>query len=184
MTAAPHGLLEATTAEIEAHVAAAGWDRPPLLFALVRAAQLAADDPATAERLGLDAASDDALVPIEQEPLPDGPLDEVLAQIAWPPEVAGCALAQEIMVLPPSAEDEVDGGADGGDGAADIAAAAAHPERRDARLVVGVLRESPGTAAALLRLRGRDGEDDSDLLTGPDLAPNLAEALHATLAAD
>ena len=180
MTAPPHGLLEATTAEIEAHVAAAGWDRPPLLFALVRAAQLAADDPATAERLGLDAASDDALVPIEQEPLPDGPLDEVLAQIAWPAEVAGCALAQEIMVLPPSAEDEVDEAG----GAADLAAAAAHPERRDARLVVGVLRESPGTAAALLRLRGRDGEDDSDLLTGPDLAPNLAEALHATLAAD
>ncbi|WAX56198.1 PPA1309 family protein [Jatrophihabitans cynanchi] len=180
MTAPQHGLLEATTAEIEAHVAAAGWDRPPLLFALVRAAQLAADDPATAERLGLDAASDDALVPIEQEPLPDGPLDEVLAQIAWPAEVAGCALAQEIMVLPPSAEDEVDEAG----GAADLAAAAAHPERRDARLVVGVLRESPGTAAALLRLRGRDGEDDSDLLTGPDLAPNLAEALHATLAAD
>ena len=180
MTAPQHGLLEATTAEIEAHVAAAGWDRPPLLFALVRAAQLAADDPATAERLGLDAASDDALVPIEQEPLPDGPLDEVLAQIAWPAEVAGCALAQEIMVLPPSAEDEVDEAG----GAADLAAAAAHPELRDARLVVGVLRESPGTAAALLRLRGRDGEDDSDLLTGPDLAPNLAEALHATLAAD
>jgi hypothetical protein len=180
VTAPQHGLLEATTAEIEAHVAAAGWDRPPLLFALVRAAQLAADDPATAERLGLDAASDDALVPIEQEPLPDGPLDEVLAQIAWPAEVAGCALAQEIMVLPPSAEDEVDEAG----GAADLAAAAAHPERRDARLVVGVLRESPGTAAALLRLRGRDGEDDSDLLTGPDLAPNLAEALHATLAAD
>jgi hypothetical protein len=180
VTAPQHGLLEATTAEIEAHVAAAGWDRPPLLFALVRAAQLAADDPATAERLGLEAASDDALVPIEQEPLPDGPLDEVLAQIGWPPEVAGCALVQEIMVLPPSAEDDVDRAADGGD----LAAAAAHPERRDARLVVGVLRESPGSAAALLRLRGHDGEDDSDLLTGPDLAPNLAEALHATLAAD
>jgi hypothetical protein len=33
----------------------------------------------------------------------------------------------------------------------------------------------------VLRLRGVDGSDD-DLLTGPDLAPNLVEALAATLA--
>ena len=48
-----------------------------------------------------------------------------------------------------------------------------------ARLVVGVLRE--GGTAAVLRLRGADGSPDGELLTGPDLAPNLADALLATL---
>jgi len=46
-------------------------------------------------------------------------------------------------------------------------------------LVVGVLRD--GTSAALLRMRPTDGEDD-DLLSAPDLAPNLVDALLATFA--
>jgi hypothetical protein len=78
-----------------------------------------------------------------------------LARIAWPPPVAGCALGQEILIVPPS-----------GDQAS---------ERREARLVVAVLRD--GTSAAVLRLRGAD----DDLLTGPDLAPNLVRALLTTL---
>lgn len=163
-------LLESAAAEIEAHVGAAGWDRPPALFALVRAGQFAADEPDTAARLGLHEAAAEALTPIEQEGLPDGPLDETLAQIGWPDSVAGCAISQEIVLLPPGAEDTI------GD---DPTAAAAHPERREARLVVAVLRDR--TSAALLRLRGTDGNDD-DLVTGPDLAPNLVEALLATLA--
>ncbi len=68
-------LLEPTVAEIEAHVGAAGWDQRPTLFALVRAAQFAADDPQTAARLRIDVADGDALTPIEQEELPDEPLD-------------------------------------------------------------------------------------------------------------
>jgi hypothetical protein len=164
-------VLDATIAEIEAHVHAGGWDHPPTLFALVPAAQFAADDPETARRLGVDQQSGDALTPIEQDELPEGPLDEVLAQIAWPPSVIGCAVSQEIVILPPSAEaklteDEV------------ARRAADHPERREARLVVGVLRG--GASAALLGMRGAVGNDD-DLLTGPDLAPNLVEALLATL---
>ena len=38
-------LLTAAVAEIEDHVHAAGWDRGPTLFALVRAGRFAADDP-------------------------------------------------------------------------------------------------------------------------------------------
>ena len=176
MTGTGTPFLESAAAEIEAYVAQAGWDHAPVLFALVSAARLTADDPLTAARLGVDAGMGDALTPIEQESLPDGPLDEVLAQIGWPDTVAGCALAQEVLILPPSAEQEFDAGSRGG---ADLAAVAAHPERREARLVVAVLRD--GTGATVLRLRGR-GEDDSELLTGTDLAPNLVEALVATFA--
>lgn len=165
-------VLEPALAEIETHLSAAGWDRPPALFALVRARRFLADDPETGRRLGLDRLAGDTLTPIEQDELPDGPLDEVLAGIAWPEAVEGCALSQEIVILPPSAEEGL---------TAEQAAAraAGHPERREARLVVGVLRD--GTRAAVLRLRGPAGEED-DLLTGPELAPNLADALLATLA--
>jgi hypothetical protein len=173
VTASVPGLLEAVAAEIEAHVGAAGWDQRPALFALVRAAQFAVDEPETAAGLGISAAHGDALVPIEQEPLPDGPLDDALAQIGWPASVAGCALSHEIVMLPPGADAEI---ADGPDS---LAAAAAHPERREARLVVAVLRD--GGSAGVLRLRGLDGAPDGDLLTGADLAPNLAAALLTTL---
>jgi hypothetical protein len=163
-------VLQPAIAEIEAHVHAAGWDRPPTLFALVRAAQFLADDPETGRRLGLDQLEPDALTPIEQDELPEGPLDDVLAGIAWPPSVAGCVLSQEIVILPPSAEADLTD---------ELAAlrAADHPERREARLVAGVLRD--GATAALLRMRATEGDED-DLLTGPDLAPNLVAALLAT----
>jgi hypothetical protein len=163
-------VLESALAEIEAHVHAAGWDRAPVLFALVPAGRVVADDPDTARRLGIDQQDADAITPVEQDALPDQPLDEVLAGIAWPDSVTGCALTQEIVILPPSAEVEL--------ATDDVAARAAeHPERREARLVVGVLRD--GTSAALLRMRAADGVGD-DLLTGLDLAPNLAAALLAT----
>lgn len=169
----PH-VLEAVAAEIEAHVGQSGWDQRPTLFALVRAARFAQDEPEAAARLGLADAPADALTPIEQEALPDGELDEVLARIAWPPSVAGCALSQEIVVLPPAAEQALAGT----DDRELLTAATAHPDRREARLVVAVLRD--GTSAAMLRLRQPDGGDD-DLLTGPDLAPNLTAALVDTL---
>lgn len=171
-TVTPPVFLESVAAEIEAHVGASGWDRPPLLFALVRAAQFAADEPDTAAKLGLAESAGDALTPIEQEDLPEGPLDETLAQIAWPDSVAGCALSQEIVLLPPSAEAEL------ADVDAAAAAAASHPDRREGRLVVAVLRD--GSSAAVLRLREGDGADEA-LLTGSDLAPNLMAALLATL---
>lgn len=172
-----HILLEAVAAEIEDFVGQSGWDAGPTLFALVPTRLLAAD-PAAAAALGEFAddpseISAESITPIAQEELPDGPLDEVLAQIGWPDEVLGCALSQEIVMLPPSAEPELD------DLTVESAAAAAldHPDRREARLVVAVLRD--GRSAGLLRLRGT-AEAGDDLLTGPDLAPNLVAALSAT----
>jgi hypothetical protein len=173
-------LLEAVAAEIEAYVGLAGWDLAPALFALVPTRMLAAD-PAAAAALGSAVGSDpsqispDAITPVAQEELPDGPLDEVLAQIGWPHEVLGCALCQEIVLLPPSAEPDLD------DLTVEAAAATAleHPDRREARLVVAVLRS--GRSASLLRLRGT-AESGDELLTGPELAPNLVAALSATLA--
>jgi hypothetical protein len=165
------GALDVAAAEIEQFVGASGWDQRPALFALVRASDLGRDDPSLAGRLGLDDVPGDALTPIEQETLPDGELDELLGRIAWPESVAGCALAHEIVILPPSAEAELANASD-----ADVTVAANHPDRREARLVVAVLRD--GTSAAVLRLRS---ETDDELLTGPDLAPNLVAALVATL---
>ena len=83
-------------------------------------------------------------------------------------------LAHEVVVLPPSAEAEL-----GELEELDAQTAAAHPGARDVRMVVGVVRD--GSRAAVLRLRS-DAEDGvDDRLTGPDLAPALAEALLATL---
>jgi hypothetical protein len=171
-------MLEPTLAEVESHVHAAGWDQRAILFALVRAGQFAADDPATAARLGIDTAPPESLTPVEQEAFPEQPLDEMLAGITWPDTVDGCVLAQEILVLPPSAETEAEDGGTARTPEAEFARAAGHPHRREARLVVGVLRD--GSTAALLRLRPGAGGTESDVLTGPDLAPNLAAALLAT----
>ncbi|HEX4728953.1 MAG TPA: PPA1309 family protein [Jatrophihabitans sp.] len=168
--------LDRVAAEIEEFVAGAGWDRPPTLFALVPTRLLLAD-PAAAAVLGPSdrETGPQELTPIAQQELPDAPLDQALAQIGWPDEVAGCALSQEIVMLPPSAEPELT------DLSPDTAAnwTAAHPDRREARLVVVVLRD--GSAASLLRLRATADNPD-DLLTGTDLAPNLTDALLATFA--
>lgn len=171
MTTIPGGsYLDTAVAEIESHVSAAGWDHGPQVYALVRAAQVATENPDVASRLGIDQLDPDMLTPIEQAELPQGQLDEVLAQIEWPPAVAGCAVSQEIVILPPEVEAEMQDGDP-------LETAATHPQRREARIVVGVLRG--GASLTLLRMRG-EGEDD--LLSGSELAPNLVEALLATLA--
>jgi hypothetical protein len=166
-------LLQDTLVEIERHVAGAGWDQPPQLFALARTSDLVATEPEFAASLGL--AGDlpaGALTPVEQDPLPGGPLDESLAKIGWPDEVAGCALVQEVVVLPPEVEAALPQHADVLDWVAQ------HPERREARLAVAVLRD--GSRACAVRLRGSDADEDA-LLVGEDLVPNLADALLATL---
>jgi hypothetical protein len=157
--------------EVEGHVAEAGWDQPAALFALVDTEELLRAEPQLAKTMGLVAAVPGALTPIEQEPLADVPLDEALSGIVFGPEVLGVVLAHEVLVLPPDAEAAL----------ADqdpLDYAAAHPARREVRMVVGVVRD--GSREAVLRVRGADGEPD-DLLSGPDLAPALADALLATL---
>lgn len=165
-------LLQETLVEIERHVAGSGWDQRPQLFALARTADLVVREPEFAAQLGLDPdrMPAEALTPVEQDALPDGPLDEALAQVGWPREVAGCALVQEVVMLPPEVEEVMPRHVDVLDWAVD------HPQRREARLAVAVLRD--GTRACTVRMRG-DAEDE--LLVGPDLAPALADALAATL---
>lgn len=166
--------VAAIAREVEEFVASGGWDQPPQLFALVSTEALLREQPELAGQL--DGAS--ALTPVAQEPLEEADLAETLGRIAWPQTVAGCAIAQEIIVLPPSAEAELSGD--------DIArlrkAAADHPDRTEARLVAAVLRDGP--AACVMRLRGYstdDGEPVDEIVEHPDLAPNLVEALRATL---
>lgn len=162
--------------EVEDFAASAGWDQPPQLFALVSTAELLARQPELGDQL--DANS--SLTPVAQEPLGDDDLADALAGIVWPTTVSGCALVQEIVVLPPDAEAELDAAGSGAD--ADAARmrriASEHPQRREARLVAGVLRD--GSAACVLRVRG-DKDTPDEIVEHPELAPNLVDALRETL---
>jgi hypothetical protein len=160
--------LAATVTEIERLLAENGWDQPPRLYALVNTATLIAGEPQLAELL---ADSDpEGLTPVEQEPIEDE-LSELLARIAWPDAVLGCAVVDEVLMLPDGATEARPPDVHEADWAA------AHPEHRDVRIVVGVLRD--GTTASTLRIRGADGDED-DVVSAPDLVPNLAAALLAT----
>lgn len=85
--------LPSATREIEEFVAAAGWDQPTQVFALVPTERLLAAEPGLADQL--DPAS--ALTPIAQDALPAEDLAEALGRIEWPEQVAGCALVQDVQ---------------------------------------------------------------------------------------
>ncbi|MEU3633219.1 PPA1309 family protein [Streptomyces fradiae] len=174
MAASP---LTRAVLEIDEYASGLGWDRPARLFALVDTVRLRSDEPGLAAQLGLD--SDDAaapLTPIEQDELPAGaPLDEFLATVAWPDAVTGCALTVERLMLPPSAEGSVP---DGLDEAGLARWVAAHPDRQEVRMTVAVLRD--GARESAIRLREKDSP--TEVLTGSDLVPGLADALAATFA--
>ena len=165
--------LTQVTVEIERHVAAGGWDQPPRLYALVETADLLRREPQLAAELGLTGSSPGDLTPVDQGDLPShASLEELLGGILWPPEVLGTALAVERLMIPPAAERDMpqeEGEA--------LRWLAEHPERQEVRLVVAVLRD--GSRAAALRMRSHD--DDTEVLSGPDLVPGLADALAATL---
>ena len=164
--------LAAVVRELESHASELGWDQPERIYALAATAQLAAQEPGLAEALGLD-PDDDGLTPIEQEPLEPGQsLEDVLAAIEWPADVAGVAAVAERLVLPPGADVELPE-----DPAAAQEYAAQHPDRQEVRMVAAVLRG--GESACALRLRSHDTDDL--VLTGPDLVPGLLKQLHATL---
>lgn len=172
----PGTTLPQVIREVEDFAAAAGWDQPPQLFALVSTEELLARQPELGDQV--DVAS--SLTPVAQEPLPESDLAEALAAIVWPATVSGCALVQEIVVLPHDAEaalDEVTTGQDS-DAARMRRIAMEHPQRREARLVAGVLRD--GSAACVLRVRG-DEDSPDEIVEHPELAPNLVDALRETL---
>ncbi len=166
------GVLQDVVGEVEGHLAEAGWDQPPQLFALVDTGELLQAEPQLAQSMGLVAGRPGHLTPIAQEPLGDGPLDEQLAGVVFGTDVLGVVLAHEVLVLPPTAEAALPEGEDAAGYAAN------HPDRREVRMSVGVLRD--GQRAVVLRLRGAEGEQDERVM-GRDLAPALAEALLATL---
>jgi hypothetical protein len=163
--------------EIDAYVAGLGWDQPARLFALVDTAQLRAQEPELATRLGLDGDNGPAarsLTPVEQDELPPGAaLDEFLATVAWPDAVTGCAMTVERLMLPPSAEESVP---DDLDDERLTNWVAEHPERQEVRMTVAVLRD--GARESAVRLREKDAT--TEVLTGENLVPGLAEALAAT----
>ncbi|MEV6011564.1 PPA1309 family protein [Streptomyces sp. NPDC051976] len=162
--------------EIDDYASGLGWDQPARLFALVDTAQLRTQEPGLADQLGLgaDETTAGALTPIEQDELPAGtPLDEFLATIAWPEVIAGCALTVERLMLPPSAETAIPEGLDDASLASWVAA---HPERQEVRMTVAVLRD--GARESAVRLRAKDSP--TEVLTGSELVPGLAEALTAT----
>jgi hypothetical protein len=166
--------LAVAALETERHVASAGWDQNPRVFALVDTAALIAAEPQLAA--SLDSAADQApgaLSAIEQEDLPrTANLESLLGRMAWPDSVDGVALAVERIVIPPGAERDLPQ-----DPTAAVDALAEHPQREDVRLLVAVHRD--GRAVCLLRQRANDRDDR--VATGEDIAPGLVHALRATL---
>lgn len=152
-------------------VHAEGWDAGPTLFALVPST-LVQDQLAQ-----LDATDDAPLTLVVQDNLPEGiepgseELVDYVARVAWPHEVAGVVLAQEIMFKDVSADS---------------------PEPRPARLFSGALREE-GVELTLLQLRpteeeleaaGPFAQDDIQLRGGPNVAPGVIAALRYSLGQD
>lgn len=163
--------LATAAVEIERHAAAAGWDQPARLFALVETAALVAREPQLADSVG-----DSALTPIEQEGLSaTRPLEDQLTTIVWPETVQGCAAVVERVVLPPDVEallpDEADAAA---------AYASRHPDRHEVRIVAAASR----TGASYCVMRLREHDDDASVLSGEELVPGLVELVRSTLDAD
>jgi hypothetical protein len=164
--------------ETERHVASAGWDQPPRLFALVRTVELLQREPALRTQLDpgtVRAADADPghLIAIEQEDLtPTSHLESVLGQLAWGPDVDGVALTVERVVVPPEVERELP---ERPEEAVDYLAA--HPSREDVRLAVAVLRGGEHQCG----VRQRRHDEPASVAVGPDLVPGLVAALAATL---
>jgi hypothetical protein len=166
----PDSPLRRATLEMEAFVAADGWDQAPRLFALVPTDDLVSKQPELADQLASDSGE---ITLVEQDGVPaDRPLEDLLTEIAWPDSVMGCAAVLERIMLPPEAEAGLPDDPD-----EMMMAAAAHPDRQEVRLIAAVTRD--GAAHSAVRARE---PDDAELLEGPELVPGLIEQLRQTLA--
>lgn len=162
--------LTAAVVEAELQVMDEGdgdrWGQPPRLFALADLGELLRVEPQL--RPFFADRSSRALIPLDQGILSEEALEEVLGRITWPGRVRGCVLVMEIAVLPASARSQAPD---------DLEEAerwsAGHPERRTARLAVGVRRD--GRHVSCLRIRG-----ESDLLVNAEPADDLVAALLGT----
>lgn len=161
-------VLTSAVVQTAQHEAVREWGDRPRLYALVRREELDPFPSGVSEQVS--AAPADALIPIEQDQLPEGEPVDVLAGIHWPAGVAGCVLVTEVLVVP-SAD---------GDKAPRSIAGTGQPgqsEAGQARLTVGVLREGEqARQMCCLQFPG-----NKDLLIGPGLADDLATALMGTL---
>lgn len=160
--------LNALVREVESHVASSGWDQPSRLYALVPTAQLLAQEPQLAAQLG--DAPPGSITPVEQPALEED-LTVVLDQIGWPDDVLGAALVHEVVILPGDIGDEPPDDVDPNEWAS------AHPDRRDARITVAVMRD--GDRASCIRVQGKDGADD-EIVVDENLVPGLLQALADT----
>lgn len=147
---------------------AEGWDTPPTLFALVPTSLLIDALPET------DAASPLTLVVQDSLPANLGAgseeLGDYISRLAWPEDVAGVILAQEIMFRDASV----------------TSAGAAEP--RQARLFSGVLRGDEHLTLLQIRPteeeladKGPFAEDEVELRGGENIAPGVIAALRSTL---
>jgi hypothetical protein len=166
--------LRAVALELDRHAAEGGWDQPARLFALVHTQDLLDQEPGLAGVLGVDPEADltASLTPVEQEPLSaEEPLEQLLLEMMWPPDVHGTAVVVERLVLPPTVELPADE-----EQAQQVAET--HPERQEVRMTAAATRD--GATYCALRLRAHD--DPLSVLEGPDLVPALLELLQASLA--
>ena len=166
--------LSIVALETERHVSLSGWDQPVRLFALVATAHLLEHEPGFLDTLAPHDAQPGALTAVEQENLPSPEhLESMLAQLSWPDAVSGAALVVERIVVPPAAEQNLPADPDGA-----LEALAAHPDRKDVRLLVAVLRD--GTSRCLLRQRDHDRDDR--VASDENIAPGLVHGLLGTFA--
>lgn len=151
-------------------VHAEGWETPPTLFALVPSELLIDQigDPDDATPLTL----------VVQDNLPENlaaggeALVDYVSRVAWPEQVTGAILAQEIVFRDSSASPD--------------------EPPRPARLFSGALRPE-GVELTLLQLRpspeeledaGPFAEDEVNLRGGPDVAPGIIAAIRHGLDQD
>lgn len=161
-------LNKAMTEAVE-FVHAEGWDAPPSLFALVPT-QLLVDE---LTQLADDATHSPLTLVVQELPEHIRPgsdeLADYVSRVAWPEQVEGVVLAQEIVFRDTSA------------------GPAAEP--RPARLFSGVLRgEDIEQTLLQMRLteeeleeRGMFAQDEIELRGGPNVAPNVIAALRYSL---
>ena len=157
----PDEALAAAVLEIERHAAAAGWDQPARLFALVETAELVAREPQLAASLGdATAHADRAGGPRPRASLEDQLDRHHLARdgprLRRPGRAVRAAARRRGASCPTTP-------------ASAAAYASEHPDRQEVRIVAAATRT--GASYCALRLRAHD-EDD----LGADRTPTLCRA--------
>lgn len=161
----PQELNKAMLEAVE-FIHAEGWDTAPTLFALVPSALLADQ---------IDEVDPAPLTLVVQDNLPDNleagsdALADYVSRIAWPAEIVGAVLVQEITFRDTSGD----------------------TQPRPARLFSGVLRSEAELTLLQLRpsdeelaQRGPFAEDEIELRGGPTVAPGVIAALRYGLEQD